>query len=200
MELDPRYRWYKVSLPVVQEKNKKHVVGKKDFYFRGLTCREIRIAGYKPDKYQAEDYVLSTCVLDPPNNWDYQLAYTTLQLIKEIYKCSGIDDEAVTFTEAYGWISDEVGLLEAIAVAMIPSVTLELLENCDPFNYAKYLAIAKFQFETMYGIPIQDAFKTGEEGDRAQESHLTTRDQITRDQRSAVDVTSFSWKKGQDPF
>lgn len=150
MELDSRYRWYKLPLQNASQQTEV-------FYFRGITAGELRKAGTKRTKYEADNFILSSVVL-PYKDWDLELAGTANRLLSEIYKYSGLTDESLTFTEAINWVQSEHGALEAAAVAMIPCCSLELLHNCDQFDYAKYLIMGKFQFETMYGIPVEQAF------------------------------------------
>lgn len=151
--LDPKYRWYRIVLK--DEKLKPC-----EYTFRGLTAKELRIAGTKPGKYEAEQYLL-TQVVTPNKDWDNMLSGVVAKLLKEIYRLSGLDEEGLTFAEAVNWIQSETGSLEAAAIAMIPSCTPDVLENADPFHYAKYLVMGKFQFEGMYGIPVEQAFVQG---------------------------------------
>lgn len=150
MKLDPKYRWYTIKL-------KDEFLKPCSYTFRGLTTRELRISGTKETKYEAEHFIL-TQVVTEQKDWNTMPAGVCLKLLKEIYRLTGIDDEGLTFKEAMNWIQSETGSLEAAAIAMIPSCTPEVLENCDPFHYAKFLVMGKFQFETMYGIPVEQAF------------------------------------------
>lgn len=148
--LDPKYRWYSIEL--LDEKREKC-----KYVFRGVTARELRIAGTKETTFEAERFILNATV-HPQKDWDSMLAGVVSRLLSEIYNRSGLTDEGTTFVEAINWIQSENGAMEAAAVAMIPSCTPELLENCDPYTYAKYLVMGKFQFESMYGIPVEQAF------------------------------------------
>lgn len=148
--LDSKFRWYKIRL---KDENLKPL----DYYFRGVTTKELRVAGTKESTFEGEQYLLSKAVL-PEKDWNTMPAGVAAKLLQEIYKFSGLTEEGITFGEALNWMQSENGALEAAAVAMIPSCTPDLLENCDPFIYAKYLIMGKFQFETMYGIPVEQAF------------------------------------------
>lgn len=150
MNLDSRYRWYKITL-------KDEKLNPCDYYFRGVTSRELRIAGSKETTFEAETYFLDQAVL-PKKNWEIMLGGVAMKLLQEIYRYSGLNEEEYTFQEAINWIQSENGAMEAAAIAMIPSCTPDVLENCDPFQYAKYLLMGKFQFESMYGIPVEQAF------------------------------------------
>jgi hypothetical protein len=150
MQLDPRYRWYRVRL-------KDEFLQPCDYYFRGVTAKELRIAGSKETTFEAETYLLEQTVL-PRKDWNSMLGGVAMKLLQEIYRFSGLSEEQVTFQEAINWIQSENGAMEAAAVAMIPSCTPDVLENCDPFIYAKFLMMGKFQFESMYGIPVEQAF------------------------------------------
>ena len=149
-ELDPKYRWYKICLK--DEKYNPCV-----YYFRGATSKELRIAGTKETTFEAETFLLDKVVL-PKKDWNTMLGGVGMKLLQEIYKYSGLSEDQVTFQEAINWIQSENGAMEAAAVAMIPSCTPDVLETCDPFIYAKFLIMGKFQFESMYGIPVEQAF------------------------------------------
>jgi hypothetical protein len=149
-EQDNRYRWYRISL---KDENLKPCV----YTFRGATMKELRIAGTKPDKFEAEHYLLNKLVY-PQKDWPTMLAGVVNKLLGEIYRYSGLSEEGLTFSEAVNWLQSDNGSLEAAAVAMIPSCSPDLLENADPFQYAKLLVMGKFMFETIYGIPVEQAF------------------------------------------
>jgi hypothetical protein len=149
-ELDPRYRWYRINL---KDENK----GRCYYYFRGATAKELRVAGSKIDVFDSETYILDKVVY-PKRDWNKMLGGVAMRLLQEIYRFSGLNDEQLTFQEAINWIQSENGAMEAAAVAMVPSCTPDVLENCDPFVYAKFLMMGKFQFESMYGIPVEQAF------------------------------------------
>jgi len=153
--LDPRYRWYKINL-------KDEKFQPCTYYFRGATSKELRIAGSKETTFEAETFILSKVVL-PTKDWLEMLGGVAMKLLQEIYKYSGLTEEQITFQEAVNWIQSENGAMEAAAVAMIPSCTPDVLENCDPFHYAKFLIMGKFQFESMYGVPVEQAFLPSEE-------------------------------------
>ncbi len=148
--LDNRYRWYRITL---KDENLQPC----EYTFRGVTAKELRIAGTKPDRFGAEQYLVEQAVTNK-KDWLNMLAGVVAKLLKEIYRVSGLDDEGLTFAEAVNWIQSETGALEACAIAMIPSCTPDLLENADPFHYAKYLVMGKFQFESMYGRPVEECF------------------------------------------
>lgn len=148
--LDSRYRWYRIKL---KDENLQYC----DFYFRGATAKELRIAGSKETTFDAETYLLSSLVL-PKKDWITMVGGTATKLLNEIYRFSGLTEEQITFTEAVNWIQSENGALEAAAISMIPSCTPDILENADPFQYAKFLMMGKFSFESMYGVPVEQAF------------------------------------------
>lgn len=158
MELDSRYRWYKIRL-------KDENLNPCDYYFRGVTSKELRLAGTKPSTFEAETFILQKVVL-PQKNWETMLGGVSMKLLSLIYRYSGLTEDQLTFKEAQDWIQSENGAMEALAVAMIPSCTPELLENADPFHYAKFLMMGKLQFESMYGIPVEQAFLPREPDNR----------------------------------
>lgn len=151
--LQPNHRWFKIKL--------KDSTGKiVDFYFRGVTSNELRVAGTKEDLFASESYILSCCVLSN-EDWETTAFVGTAKiLLNEIYKISGLTDEDLPMKEAARWISDERGSAEAVAITMIPSLDLQTLQNCNQFDYAKYLLVGKLMFESLYNIPVEQAFVT----------------------------------------
>jgi hypothetical protein len=149
-QLDRKFRWFTVKL---KGPDSKSLV---PYTFRGLTQGELVAAGTKPDKDSAEDYILKTCVVDW--NAENQLSGTTLFLLEKIKNISGLDDEGKPFNEAVDWMTSDDGKFEALAIALIPNCSPEVLRNCDPSDRAKYLLIGKVQYETMYGRPVGEAF------------------------------------------
>lgn len=190
--LDPRYRWYSIKL---KDENLKECI----YYFRGITSKELRVAGTKPTTFEAETYLLNQVVV-PEKDWLTMLGGVAMKLLKEIYKYSGLNEEQLTFDEAVNWIQSENGCMEAAAIAMIPSCTPDVLENCDPFQYAKFLIMGKFQFETMYGIPVEQAFLPADQ--RPQENNgidTTPRPGVPAmpgpGERIMQTEAAFEWKK-----
>lgn len=189
MQLDPNFRWFK--LKAIDNKLKECY-----YIFRGITTKELRIAGTKSDKFAAEEYILSCSVLGE-YDWENMLAGVTNTLLAEIYKISGLTEESLTFTIAADWISSETGALEAAAVSMISGLTLEQLDNCCPTNYAKYLLMGKYQFENMYKIPIEEAFGINTGSSRTSTSEtVIAQDALGRDV-AKQSRTTFEWKQGQ---
>lgn len=156
MDLDRKFRWYRIKLG--PPKSKKY------YYFRGLTANELRIAGTKPSKFEAENYILDTCVQNIKRPVIEEFGGVASKLLMEIYRVSGLDETGETFQEAVSWMMSPEGRVEAIAVSMIPSLTLQELRNCDPHDYAKYLLLAKFQFENTTGMTVEEAFGVNANG------------------------------------
>lgn len=153
-DLDKRYRWYKVELIDGWGKPQTYV-------FRGVTAGELRRAGAYASETESETFILNQCVL-PEMDWSTGPAGVSRIILQKIYRVSGLDGDESPFEEAVHWLQTDSGALEAAAVSMISGLTLEHLELADPAHRAKYLAVGKFMFETLYGVSVFDAFKPGD--------------------------------------
>lgn len=185
MNLDSRFRWYKISLLGPDTKPKEYI-------FRGLTANELRKAGLRPDKDVAENFILATCVVNL-ESLDVELGGTCIQLLNNIYVISGVTEEGRPYQEAATWIESEQGKMEALAISVIPSLTLELLRNCDPADYARYMMLGKFHYESMLGQPAANAFGTVENG-------LIPPDPVVPPppgQSARVSEGGFTWTRGR---
>lgn len=188
MSLDPRYNWFSVKLVRPPKKTPQ------EYVFRGLTAKEIQVIAKLPTFFDAQKYALQTCVIYD-GDWDKNYGWVCQTLSDKIWEFSGLTEGAKPYREAVEWIQHDVGKMEANAIAMIPGLTLEILENADPRNYAKYLLIGKHQFESLYNIPLEQAYANGQqEGEVAQVRHLSS--PVEKGQ-VGTQVAEFSWKKGQ---
>lgn len=190
MELSRKYRWYKIEL---LDKDRKPSI----FIFRGMTADEIRIAGTKKDGSSAEDYVLESCVLDVGPVGE-MLGGSSRTLLENIYKVSGLTEEASPIAEALEWIQSDEGTAEALAVSMIAGLTVEILRTCDPHDRAKYLILGKFMFESIYGVEAKDASFSGNKG--TQKEFIPPSRQVTKDGKKVIDIPGseverFHWQK-----
>jgi hypothetical protein len=149
--LDPRYRWFGIVLPGQR-------LEPKVFVFRGLNRKEHRVACSRETQLEREDYILSCCVVGD-HDWDSVVVGTYRKILTMISKISGLDEEELPFKEAIAWLYDDLGAYEAAAVAMVSNLDIQTLETCDPSHHAKYLAIGKFLFESLYKRDVRDAFK-----------------------------------------
>lgn len=155
-DLDKRYRWYKVEL--IDEWGKPQT-----YVFRGVTSGELRRSGAYASEVESETFILTQCVL-PERDWSSAPAGVSKILLEKIYRVSGLDGTSYPFEEALHWMQTEAGALEAAAVSMISGLTIESLESADPAARAKYLAMGKFMFETLYGVSVFEAFKPEKPG------------------------------------
>ena len=191
--LDRRYRWFKIQLP----NSKKKLVS---YIFRGLTREEIRLAGTKSGQNESDTYALQMCVLGN-RNWEIELYGVTKRLLDEIYRVSGITEEALTLKEAVAWMETPEGLIEAGAVGFVAGCSLRELYNCDPADYAKYVMLGKFLFQS--GKKIDDLFGTPETQDAATTIPLVGTDysnvghqvQDLQVSDKKVNVEEFKWVK-----
>ena len=195
-DLDRRYRWFKIQLLNSRRKLVPYI-------FRGLTREEIRIAGTKPGQNEADTYALSVCVKGR-RNWDAELFGVTKKLLDEIYRISGITEEALTFKEAVSWMETPEGLIEAGAVGFVAGCSLRELYTCDPSDYAKYVVLGKFLFQSMTGKKIDELFGTPEAQDTATAIPLEGTEygnvgkqtqEILVEQNKKRNVEEFKWVK-----
>lgn len=128
---------------------------------RGLTRREccnlIRRYQHEPALLELEACRLS--VLEPESyDWENNLAGIITNLFSKVWDVSGADANGQYLTayaqEATDWLMDTQGKQEAISLACVPGLTLELLHNADPPDYIKYLWLGQFACEAIFGIPI----------------------------------------------
>lgn len=156
--LDRKYRWYAITLLGKDFRPEK-------FVFRGLTSAELRIGGTKDTELEAENFFLYTVVLGE-RDWDQMPAGTSRVLLEQIYHYSGVTSDLI-WEEGIAWLLSQEGSLEACTVSMIPGLDLEKLRSADPFDKAKYLLIGKYMFETLYKVPVSQAFEAFDPNKRA---------------------------------
>jgi hypothetical protein len=147
--LDRSFRWYKVRLL----DSKTYLPT--DYIFRGPTSNELSIASTRKTPFDIENFILSSCVLGD-HDWNTALAGVSKTLL-ELILSKSLSSEG-PFTEALEWFTTEKGCFEAAAVSMIPGLDHAKLRNSDPSDYAKYILTGKFLFETLYGMPVMQAF------------------------------------------
>lgn len=148
-DLDPRYRWYRLTLTIL---NRQH-----SWVFRGATVRDMRRCGHNRTEHESETFLLEQCVL-PQQDWEHGLAGVSRILLEKIARATGLDGEEYPFQEAATWLGTESGALEAVAVSMISGLTFEHLDTADPAYRARYLAVGKFMFESLYNVSVFDVF------------------------------------------
>lgn len=160
MNLDRKYRWYRARL-------KGPDFELQDYVFRGLTADERRKLGELPDTADWERYILERCVLGD-RDWSRELVGTAKSVLLNIYRHSGMVEEVYSLTgeiednrpllEALKWIEHDEGKMEALAVAMVPGLTVDMIRHADEYDRLRYLIIGKFVYETLYGRPAEEAF------------------------------------------
>lgn len=152
MNLDRQYRWYKINL---RGANCKY----RDYYFRGATAGEVKVAGAFETATEAEDFLLKNTVLhleDP----QAELAYTMERLYAEICKRSALlTEDNLPFQDALNFLKSDIGKIESAAVITVPSLDLCKLHNADPTHYSVYLLLGRYLFESLYGVPVEQAFQ-----------------------------------------
>lgn len=149
--MDPRYRWFQIVF------HSKYGAPDLVFHFRGFTVAELRRAGGRPTAFEAEVFLLQQCVAE--FDLDSVEHSVSERLLQEIYHVSGWNEHGAPYRAAHEWIQDETGSLEAAAICMIPGLTLQELDTCDPHDRAKYLIMGKWLFETLYPTTVEQAFR-----------------------------------------
>lgn len=190
--LDRSYRWFSITL----SDGKK---GKQAYYFRGLTANELRIAGTKPDIDSAEDFILETVVL-PKIDWaTFPKPGVPQRLIEEINHLSGLTEAGIPQSEAVEWVMSDQGGMEALAISMIPGLSLKELRNTDVFDYWRYLIVGKHMYESIYARPAQETFRPAGSSDDfsmnlpPDNSALLGMD--ARNPRGVVSEGGFTWSR-----
>jgi len=144
-----RYRRYRVSLlsaTVVEDRPGGSVrYGRKAFTFRGLTAGEYG-RSEDMDEFEAQGFILAHCIEDV-NDWGTELAGTCTKLIELILHASGLDADAITAYDAQAWWDSAKGKMEWMCVTFLPNCNFEVLYNCDPFHYSRYLMSGQLAFE-----------------------------------------------------
>jgi len=189
MNLDRRYRWFKVNLLGPNRE-------RKDYVFRGMTSGELTIAGSKEGEFEAESFILSQCVVN--YNEDIEWAGTSKTLYDLIMNISGLDEDCRTLREAQKWMHHEEGKYEAVAISMIPSCTPEIMRNCDPSDRAKYLLLGKFMFTSIYGKEVDELFGEAATAPNNLEDAFFTNPEVPtpgRNEKVTFVEGGFNWKK-----
>lgn len=125
------------------ELSKKKPSNKKKFKFRALSNRELLIAFNKTENSKL-DYVLSVGVIGYDSfNWEEIPAGVQRTLFEAIWTvtCGDKFEEDIKAT-----IDPNINPLvneEDMAVALIPGLTYEILQNTDRVNYTRYLALGQ---------------------------------------------------------
>jgi hypothetical protein len=137
------------------------VIGEYSFVIRGLTNGEYKDLSRKyskiPDRFQLEACKLA---VQEPSEFNFSEAQAGLieKLFDEILNSSALKQgEGTRFEnfvqEATDWLTSEDGRMEAIALATIPGLTLDILEESDPPIRIKYLWLGLFNCNNFFGIP-----------------------------------------------
>lgn len=178
-ELNPLYRWFTIPLLGPGRRTKLYT-------YRGLTRKEIRISSTKKNQTDSEDYILTCCV--PGEDISTMLGGTSLRLLEEIYKASGLTKDEIPLLAAVDWLKDPYGRYEAAAVISLPNISLEHLDTCDPSYYYRYVLCGKIVFEKMFGMSPDKAF-----GEEEGSGEITTKSESF----PGTNNNTFTWKKSK---
>jgi hypothetical protein len=189
MDLDPKFRWFKVKLGGPDQQPK-------EYFFRSMTVNEQRNATAKKDPLKQEEYILLQCV-QPKCDWSVELLGTSKKLVEEISRISGLlEGKNPPFDEAVEWMNSVDGKIEAVAISMVAGLNLDILHNCDRYDYAKWLLTGKFMYESIFGRSIAELVEPAPEqpanANPFKENRTVT--PISPDGRRMVETTSFEWK------
>ncbi len=187
-ELDRNFRWFDVTLKGPDMQPKKYV-------FRGLTQGEQLAVASKATQYEAEEYILSSCVADYSSN---ELQGTCLRLLELIHLRSGSDPERYIITETSNWLTHEDGLYEAAAISVLSGITPTYLRNCDPTDRMKCLLLGKIVFENMTGKTVEESFIRVEENTELSAAVQNTENKIKNEAHPEAFMKhggSFQYKK-----
>lgn len=192
--MDYRYNWFRVKLKGFNN------LALEEFVFRGLNKREAILFEEKKEKdpYQAETYVLETAVQgDYP--WDDAPGGTALCLVELVLQRS-VGFSETMWEKASKYFSSETGMMESMAVAVLPSVDFRTLSTCDTEDYAKYVLFGLQLFETIYpDSPLLYQLRGGSSrpsnSNQFGSSH-TEMNYPGKPGEVGTETTSFSWSKG----
>ena len=140
----------------------KVVIGDDSFVVRGLTRKECQtlLRRFQETPALLEIKACQIATLEPSDyNWEYSLAGVVTSLFEVVWNLSGMSQEEGSYlnkyvNEATEWLMDTQGKQEAISLACVPGLTLELLHGADPPDYVKYLWLGQFACEAIFGIPV----------------------------------------------
>lgn len=150
--LDPKYDWYRVHVLGIDLKNTVPL------HFRSLTYKEL--VKYNTllqiDEVKAVDYVINVAVKEELSP---KFPYGSINLVVDLILKKSDFEEA--FKDANQFLNSEDGIMQMKTVAVIPSVTFELLENCSPQHYARYIIMGNAIFDQMMSGGEEQAPQNG---------------------------------------
>ncbi len=183
-DLDPRYRWYRLTLTILERKH--------SWVFRGATVRDMRRCGHNRTEHESETFLLEQCVL-PQQDWEQGLAGVSRILLEKIARATGLDGDEYPFQEATTWLGTESGALEAVAVSMISGLTFEHLDAADPAYRARYLAVGKFMFESLYNRSVFEVFLPPDPNKKSGEGYGLPQPRPPAPGPNQQEESSFTW-------
>lgn len=140
-KLDNKFNWYRIKILGPDCKTLVPVI------FRGMTSKEKahHSSWSEKDEIEADNYyILKLTDLKDVNKFP-QGSLMTL-----IFSILGKSSFQYTVEKAADFFNSDQGGLEMKAVAVLPSVTFELLESCDPMHYARYLVLGNEVYNLMF--------------------------------------------------
>lgn len=115
--------------------------------FRGFTSKEKshHEAWAEKDEIAADNhYILKLTDLEEIESFPQGSIMTLM------FSILGKSSFQFTVEKAADFFNSDQGGLEMKAVAVLPSVTFELLESCDPIHYARYLVLGNEVYNAMF--------------------------------------------------
>lgn len=137
-------------------------IGEHEFVVRGLNRFEV-LTLYRRFSESTAILEIEACKLatsEPVNyDWENNLAGIVSNLFSVVWDISGSDANGSYIgnyvKEANEWLMDTQGKQEAIALACVPGLTLEILQKSDPPDYIKYLWLGQFSCQAIFGIDVE---------------------------------------------
>lgn len=186
---DDRFNWFRVELKGFDDFKPQL------FIYRGMSKRESVIYDekYKEDPYTAQTYLLEQCIGDQ-YDWDQCPAGSAMTLV-ELILSKSVGYSETMWEEANLYLSTPIGVREAMACAVLPSVDFKVLENCDSTYYAKYILFGVNLFQSIYPEnPLLKYLEPEKKGDGFGQTEVK---QAYPGQYGEVghETSTFSWSK-----
>lgn len=186
---DDRYRWFRTELLGIG-------LQPQTFIFRGMNKRESVLYDIKMNEspFKGQQYALETCVAEqiPWGECPAGSAATLVELIQE----RSVGYSPKMWEEANEFLSSHIGIREAMACAVLPSVDFHLLETCDAKYYAQYILFGTNLFSLIYPEHPLLKYLEGDQGKSEGGFGKTiTQAAAVAPGQVGQETTTFTWSK-----